>query len=214
MEAVLYNQDGQKTGNIAIPGSLFGVRWNPSVVGEVITSIQSSRRKSKASTKGRSEVRGGGKKPWRQKGTGRARHGSIRSPIWIGGGVTHGPTSEKKYSKKVNKKVRRIALGMVLSKKLSDGEVVFIDGIKFDAPKTKLASSFMGKFRTGTKLQKLGAKGGKTLILVDKPETETIRAIRNLPYINVEEARNINAERALLPKYLILTQDAVNKIAN
>src|SRR3989338_8555313 len=139
MDAQVYNQKGEAVGKIKIPESIFGVRWNSDLVHQVVTSMLSSKRKGTAHAKTRGEVRGGGKKPWKQKGTGRARHGSSRSPIWVGGGVTHGPRNEKNYFRKVNKKMKTKALLTVLSRKFRDGEVAFVDEISLKEPKTKLA---------------------------------------------------------------------------
>lgn len=212
MDAPLYNQEGNKIGTLTLPERLFHVRWNEQAVRNVILAIQANRRSGTAHTKGRGEVRGGGKKPWRQKGTGRARHGSIRSPLWVGGGVTHGPLKTKNYEQKINKQARRKALAMVLSKKLKDGEILFIDTLRLSEPKTKVASSLLQHFAREAGALQLGAKGGRAEILLGAPSRDIIRAFRNLPFVEVEEARNINAEKALIPKYLLMTQDAVEKI--
>ncbi|MEK7642835.1 MAG: 50S ribosomal protein L4 [Patescibacteria group bacterium] len=212
MKAPLYNIEGKKTGEVEVSDKIFGVRWNATLVHEVITILQSSRRAGTAHTKGRGEVRGGGKKPWRQKGTGRARHGSTRSPIWIGGGTTHGPRTEKVYERKLNKMVRRKALATVLSKKLKDGEILFVDKITFPEGKTKTAASALKVFSAGVGAEKFGIRGGRALILLGTSESATIRSIRNIPFIDVDQARNINAETALLPKYVLITKDAVEKI--
>src|SRR6202167_3095081 len=106
MEAIIYNTQGKKSGSVDLPEAIFGIKWNDSLMHQVVTSMQDNARTNVAHTKGRGEVRGGGKKPWRQKGTGRARHGSIRSPIWKGGGVTHGPSKDKVYSVAIPKKMR------------------------------------------------------------------------------------------------------------
>jgi large subunit ribosomal protein L4 len=212
MEAPLYNQQGEKIGTLPLSEKLFGARWNPDLVHEVVTVLAASRRRGTAHTKGRGEVSGGGKKPWRQKGTGRARHGSTRSPIWVGGGVTHGPRSEKKYGGKINIAARRKALAVILSKKLKDNEIFFVDQISFEEAKTKIARGAIEKFAGSIAAEKFAHRGGRTLFLIEKPDTVVIRAMRNLPYVTVEEARNINVEKALTPKYVVITKEALSKI--
>lgn len=212
MEAPLYNQEGSKVGTVALPDSLFGIKWNPNLVHEVVEMMRSSRRIPTAHVKGRGEVRGGGKKPWAQKGTGRARHGSTRSPLWVGGGVTHGPTKERNFTKKINKNVKKKALAAVLSRKLKEGEVIFVDDFHFSEPKTKIAASTFRAFGSAVGLEKFASRGGRTLILLAEPTQETVRAIRNLPYVDVEESRNINVEQALTPKFLVVTAGALSKI--
>jgi len=125
-----YNQKGEKTEQIELPKEIFGKEFKPDLIHQVVVSMQSSQRQGTAHAKNRSEVRGGGKKPWRQKGTGRARHGSTRSPIWIGGGVTFGPTKDRNYKKSIPKKMRRAALLSTLSAKAKDKEIAIIDEIK------------------------------------------------------------------------------------
>jgi len=211
MEAPLYNQKGSKIGTITLPDGVFGLPWKSAVVQETVRLMRASRRKGTAHAKGRGEVRGGGKKPWRQKGTGRARHGSIRSPIWVGGGVTHGPTKDKVYARKINKNVKRRALFVLLSQKLKEGEVFFVDALSLGAPKTKEASALLRQFSEGVGVG-AGKQGGRTLILLEKSFPETIRAFRNLPFVSIGEVRNLNVEEALAPKYLILTKDSITKI--
>src|SRR3972149_4929629 len=143
MESVIYNIEGKKTGTVTLPENVFGVRWNADLVKQGADSLLSTKRKNVAHTKDRSEVRGGGRKPWKQKGTGRARHGSTRSPIWVGGGVTHGPLSEKNYKRKISKKKRAQTLFSVLSKKMKDGEILFIDSLALSEPKTKKAEGII-----------------------------------------------------------------------
>src|SRR5438128_620292 len=134
----LYNVKREKVGTVELPEAVFGVPWKNAVVKQVLDAQLANRRIPWASAKDRSEVRGGGRKPWRQKGTGRARHGSTRSPIWVGGGKAHGPRPERDYSQKINKKMRRAAIAMVLSKKLTDGELSILDTLTIEAPKTKM----------------------------------------------------------------------------
>src|SRR3989338_9149521 len=139
MNATVYSMDGKKSGMVSLPEHIFGVRWNADLVKQVADSLLSSRRKNVAHTKDRSEVSGGGKKPWKQKGTGRARHGSTRSHIWVGGGVTGGPRNEKNFERKVSQKMRTKALYTILSRKMRDGEVLFVKSIALTDPKTKEA---------------------------------------------------------------------------
>ena len=136
MTETLYNQEGKEVGKIDLPEKTFGVRWNADLVHQVVTAQQANARTPIAHAKGRGEVAGGGKKPWKQKGTGRARHGSIRSPLWRHGGKAHGPTKEKVYTQKINQKMRQKALSTVLSKKLSDGELIFVDKLTLPEIKT------------------------------------------------------------------------------
>ena len=139
MDAIIYNAKGTESGKVTLPENVFGVAWNANLVHEVVVSMQSNARAGTAHTKFRGEVAGGGKKPWKQKGTGRARHGSSRSPIWVGGGVAHGPRTEKSYAKKINKNVRAKALAVTLSKKYADGEIFFLDTFGLTEPKAKTA---------------------------------------------------------------------------
>src|ERR1700740_1338445 len=133
MDAKIYNQEGKEAGNITLSKDVFGLPWNADLVNQVVNSLRTDARDPIAHTKDRSEVRGGGKKPWQQKGLGRARHGSTRSPIWVGGGVAHGPRNDKNYDRKINKKMKTKALFTVLSQKMRDGEVLFIDSISLAA---------------------------------------------------------------------------------
>ena len=199
------DQEGKEKGNIILPKDIFEVETNPAFLHQVIVSLASNRRRVIAHAKGRSEVRGGGRKPWRQKGTGRARHGSIRSPIWKGGGVTFGPTKERVFKKKINKKARRKALFMVLSVKAKEKSMVILDNLKLEKPKTKEISGIMRKILPG----KISA-----ILLLPKREEKTLKAGRNIEGLNILEARNINAFDLLSSKYLILTKEAVGEIKN
>src|SRR3990167_443944 len=137
MEAKIYNKNGVEAGSIELPAKVFAAKWRSDLVHQVVEGMRSNKRAGTADTKDRGEVRGGGRKPWKQKGTGRARHGSSRSPIWVGGGVTHGPLAEKNYKRKISKKMRAQALFSVLSRKLKDGEIIFIDSLVMSGISTK-----------------------------------------------------------------------------
>ncbi|MEK7596482.1 MAG: 50S ribosomal protein L4 [Patescibacteria group bacterium] len=213
MKAELYNQKGEKEGVIDVPENIFGLSWNPDLVHQVIVSLMANRRAGTAHSKGRGEVRGGGKKPWRQKGTGRARHGSIRSPLWIGGGVTHGPIKEKIYDKKINKKMKNKALLVSFSKKAADKEIIFLNDLKFKEAKTKEARNLFSALKKIKGFEKLGERGGRTLTLLAEPANDLARAIRNLPQVDAREARNINALNLLSYKYLLIPKETIKVIS-
>ena len=146
METKVYNQQGKESGSVKLPESIFGLPWDSKterLVHQVYVAMAGNQRTPTAHTKNRGEVSGTGKKPWKQKGTGRARHGSRRSPIWVGGGVAHGPRNERDYSRKINKKMKNKALFAVLSRKFKDGEMVFLDNLLFKTPKTKEAKGIV-----------------------------------------------------------------------
>lgn len=206
MKVTIYNQKGEKTGTVELPESIFGKPWNPDLVHQVVTSQEANLRPKVAHVKDRAQVRGGGKKPWRQKGTGRARHGSIRSPLWKGGGVTHGPLTEKNYKKKINKKMARAALFSVLSAKARDQEIVVLDELRFALPKTKLAAQIFQNLAKA--LPRLTQKNGALIALPGKDETAK-KTIRNLPYAGVDEARNLNAREVLRYKYILFPQKSL-----
>src|SRR5674476_740010 len=145
MEAKIYNQKGTSTETIDLPAKVFAAKWRADLVHQVVEGMRSNKRAGTADTKDRGEVRGGGRKPWQQKGTGRARHGSTRSPIWVGGGVTHGPRKDENFDRKVSKKMKAKAFYTILSRKFKDGEILFVDSISFKEPKTKLAIGVMKK---------------------------------------------------------------------
>lgn len=210
----MYKQTGERDGEITLPKSVFGFLWNPDLVHQVVVSMQANKREPIAHAKDRSEVRGGGRKPWKQKGTGRARHGSIRSPIWIGGGVTHGPRKEKDYTKKINKKMKNKALLITLSRKLSDKEILFIDDVTISAPKTKEAANFFKKLRKIKDFNRVALSGGKSLVLLVAKNTDIVRAMKNLSYINTMEARNLNVVDILSVKYLIMPRSVVKEITS
>jgi len=213
MKADLYKQNGEKDGEITLLKSVFGLPWNQDLVYQVIVSMQANKRTPVAHAKDRSEVRGGGKKPWKQKGTGRARHGSIRSPIWIGGGATHGPRKEKDYTKKINKKMKSTALLTLLSKKLSDNEILFLDDVRINEPKTKEVEGFLKKIRKIKGFDGIALKGGGTILVSAGKEEKIIRATKNMKRVNTMEARNLNALDVISSKYLILPKSVVKEIS-
>ena len=209
MEATIYSQTGKLAGKISLPESVFGVPWNADLVHEVVRLMNSNSRSNIAHTKTRGEVRGGGKKPWKQKGTGRARHGSTRSPIWVGGGVAHGPRNTQNYERKINKKARTKALYTILSKKYKEGEVIFVDDIKFDKPKTKDAKNIILSLSKIKGCEKLATKKVNTAILaMDKKVSSVEKSFNNFGNISVEEFRNINPVSILNHTYLIISNPA------
>ena len=202
MKIPVYNKKGKTDKKTELPEDIFGLNINSDLVHQVVTCQQSNRRQNSAHTKDRSEKRGGGKKPWRQKGTGRARHGSIRSPIWRGGGVTFGPRNERNYKKKINKKERRKALLMSLSGKAQNDLVIVLDELKVDKPKTKQLSF----------LDDLPCNDGSVLIAASEADKNLLLAARNIPDLEVMEARNLNALDLLSYKYLVLPEASLKVI--
>lgn len=205
MKADVYNKEGKKTGDITLPESVFSLAWNPDLLHEVVVAYQSNARPTVAHTKDRSDVRGGGIKPWRQKGTGRARHGSIRSPIWRGGGTTFGPRSEKDYSKKVNKKARAKALGVALTRKLTDGEVIFLEDFALEAPQTK--SAILALTKLGSVVNKpslLSKKNNAVLVLVSGHNSTVSKSFANINNVALNLASDVNALDVMQYKYVVV----------
>jgi large subunit ribosomal protein L4 len=205
MEAPVYNQQGKELETVKLPENIFGLPWNADLVHQVATSLASSKRKNIAHTKTRGEVRGGGKKPWKQKGTGRARHGSTRSPIWVGGGVTHGPRNDKNYERTVTKKMKAKALFTILSKKYRDGEVIFIDSLSIDKPKTAEAVKTLNTLSSVKGFERIFSKknNAATIALASKNK-EVEKSFANLGNIEVIEARNLHPLGLLEYKYLVI----------
>ncbi len=204
-EAQVFSMTGSKVSTMALSPDIFGVSWNPDLVHQVTTAIQANLRQNRAHTKDRAEVSGGGKKPWKQKGTGQARHGSSRSPIWRHGGITFGPRAERDYSEKVNKKMRAAALLSVLSKKVADGEVLFVDKLTFAAPKTAQAKGFLAALAKGADAHGLIAKkNNAALVALSSYDTNAIKSFHNIDNLETEEVRNLNALNVLSHKYLII----------
>jgi large subunit ribosomal protein L4 len=207
MESTIYNTEGKSVGKVSLPEDVFNLPWNSDLVHQVLVSEMSNRRHPIAHTKDRGDVRGGGKKPWKQKGTGRARHGSTRSPIWVGGGVAHGPRSDKNFSKKVNRKMKAKALLTVLSKKNKEGEIIFIDSINFEAPKTRLAKNFIDNISKVKGLEKMATKKRNTAYIAMSAEESSLkRSFNNFGNLQTGDIRNLNPLDITKYKYLIITK--------
>jgi large subunit ribosomal protein L4 len=209
LEGKIYDQKGAVAGNIDLPAKVFGAKWKSDLVHQVVESMRSNKRAGTADTKGRGEVRGGGKKPWKQKGTGRARHGSSRSPIWVGGGVTHGPLAEKNYKRKISKKMRAQALFSVLSRKLKDNEILFVDSLAPSDIKTKKAVEVMNNLAkaTGWKALSTSQKPRVLTALYGRSE-KTEKSFRNIPSLQIVFLKNLNPLDVLNRKYLLIENPA------
>ncbi len=197
----LLKQDGTNAGEITLNDTVFGIEPNEKVVVDVILSQRASLRQGTHKVKNRSEVRGGGRKPWRQKGTGRARQGSIRSPQWRGGGVVFGPTP-RSYAYKLPKKVRRLAIKSILSSKENEEKLVVLEGLTFDAPKTKEFAAFLKNISVDT----------KALIVVAGESENVELSARNLQGITVIPAESISVLEVAKHDKLIITKAAVEKV--
>jgi len=203
MKTKIYNQNGEETGEAELPKEIFEVPLNSDLVHQVVVAQQANRRQGSAHTKGRGDVSGGGKKPWRQKHTGKARHGSIRSPIWRGGGVTFGPTKDRVYTKNLNTKMRRKALFMVLSEKAKNNLVVLVDDLKIEAPKTSDIT---------TLLSKLPCKEETSLLALPAMDKNIILSTKNIPKTDTIQAKDLNTLDALQVKYIVMPKDAIQVI--
>lgn len=207
METSVYNQEGKVISKVNIPEAIFDLKWNGDLVHQVVISLQSNKRTPVAHTKDRSDVRGGGRKPWRQKGTGRARVGSSRSPLWRGGGATFGPRKEKDYSKKVNKKMKIKALYVSLSQKLRDGEILFIDSLTLSEPKTSKAKDILTALSSIDGFDTLLSKRNNSALLsINEKDNIVERSFDNIGNIEVGETRNLNVLDVLSYKYIIIVE--------
>ena len=209
MEAKIYNRTGKEAGSIALPAKVFAAKWRSDLVHQVVEGMRSNKRSGTADTKGRGEVRGGGKKPWKQKGTGRARHGSSRSPIWVGGGVTHGPLAEKNYKRKISKSMRAQALFSVLSRKLKDGEIIFVDSLAPDEIKTKDAAEVMKNLAKVSGFKAIGdSKKKRVLTALNGRSEKAEKSFRNLPQMDIVFVKNLNPLDILNHQYLLIENPA------
>lgn len=206
MEGVIYNTKGKEAGKISLSEAVFGLKWNADLVHQVVTSMESTARTNVAHTKNRGDVRGGGKKPWQQKGTGRARHGSIRSPLWRKGGVTHGPLKGEVFERKVNKKMKAKALYTILSAKFKKGEILFVDDLSLGAPKTKEAVSVLSSLSKvkGFEMLVSKRKNSAYINLADK-NVNTEKSFRNMSNLVIDEIRNMNPLDLMKYKYVVIS---------
>lgn len=197
IELDTYNIEGNKTGKIELLNEIFGIKVRAGVLHSAVINYLASQRRGTASTKTRAEVRGGGRKPWRQKGTGRARAGSIRSPIWVGGGIIFGP-KPRHYSYSIPKKVKKLALKGALSSKVRDGAFVVLDELKLTEPRTREIIKILNNF-----------KAEKPLLLVDEDESIIRRAARNIPDVQVFSPLQVNTYAMLNSDKIIATKKAL-----
>lgn len=202
-EVTLYNIDGSEAGKLTLADALFAVKPKKSVIHAAIVAQDANSRVAIAHTKDRGDVRGGGKKPWKQKGTGRARHGSSRSPIWVGGGITFGPTKDRDFSMKINKATKRLALSMVLTDKVQDGALVAVKELSLPEAKTKLVSAMRSALP--------GAKAS-ALIVVAPGEEMVARAAKNLDNTEVIRAGSLNVRDVAKYRYLIASKAALDAV--
>lgn len=191
---------GEKTGQAELPEEIFDVKLSKDLLHQVVVSQMANRRQGNAHTKDRGDVSGGGKKPWRQKGTGRARAGSSRSPIWKGGGITFGPTNEKVYKKIIPKKIKRAALFMALTEKAKKDFVILVEDLKIKNAKTRLVANI---------LEKMPTLGKTILIALPEMDNDFILATRNIAKTKIMQVKDLNALDVLNNKYLIMPKESV-----
>jgi len=200
--AIVYEKDGTESGNMELPEKLFGRDVNKHVVHEAVVAYLANQRQGTAASKERSDVRGGGHKPYRQKGTGRARAGTTNSPVFRGGGVVFGP-HPRDYRKKLTKKVKRLALYSSLSSRANDGDILVIKSLEFSEPKTKEFAGILANIDIG---------GKKTLIVVDGPDESIVKSARNIPGVKLMPANMVNTYDVMWADKILLTQSAVAKM--
>ncbi|MEN9390650.1 MAG: hypothetical protein RLZZ283_750 [Candidatus Parcubacteria bacterium] len=205
LKATIFNTKGKDVGEFNLPEAVFGVSKNSALVHQIVTAMEANARTPVANTKNRAEVSGGGRKPWAQKGTGRARHGSTRSPIWRHGGVAHGPLKAKNYSQKITKSMAAKALAVVLSGKLSEGRVMLVDSMDLKEPKTKDARALLTGLGTAKGYGEVATRRKHAaLIVVEKKSPAMKKSFSNMGNVLVEEVRNINPVEILKYRYLVL----------
>ena len=200
-KVTLFKQDGTTNGEIELNSEIFGIEPNENVVFDAVIMQRASLRQGTHAVKNRSAVSGGGRKPWRQKGTGRARQGSIRSPQWRGGGIVFGPTP-RSYSYKLPKKVRRLAIRSVLSQKVLDNELVVVEALQFDAPKTKEFAQVLANLKVDTKV----------LVVVESSNDFALLAARNIPNVTIVDETDVTVLDVVNNDKLLFTKAALSKV--
>jgi large subunit ribosomal protein L4 len=196
--ANVLDQAGKKVGEQELDAAVFGVKVNVPLMHQVVTAGMAAQRAGTHSTKTRAEVSGGGKKPWRQKGTGRSRHGSSRSPIWIGGGIAHGP-KPRDYDKKVPKKMKRLALLSALTDRAREGRITIVDSLSFDEPSTKEALGVLERLKAD----------GLVLLVLAAPDIAIEKSFRNLSQVHIAYAGNLGTHEILYADWVVFTKDAI-----
>ena len=202
-KTTLFNAQGKAVSEIELSDAVFGVALKNHVVHEAYVAQLANSRVGLAHTKTRGDVRGGGKKPWKQKGTGRARHGSSRSPIWVGGGVTFGPRSDRDFTIKVNRKVRRAALCMVLSDRVSDKHFIALEDLALADHKTRLLADVLKQLPSATH---------QTLLVVDPKNTSVRRAAKNLPGVTTIAPNSLNVRDLLHHEFVIAPKAEIESL--
>ena len=212
MKVKVYNQNAETIGEQDLNPAVFDVKAAEALVHQAAIAQMSNERQVLAHTKTKGEVRGGGRKPWRQKGTGRARAGSTRSPLWKGGGITFGPRADRNFSKKINTKMRQKALLGVLSDKVKNNNLILIDKIELAAAKTKQAALIINNFAVKVTGEKKNIKKPQILLIISGKDETTERAMKNLAAVKLLKVNNINILDLLKHKNLMLTLEAVKKL--
>ena len=196
------NMAGEEVSKLALDASVFGIEPNYAVVKDAIVVYNANLRQATAKTKKRDEVSGGGKKPWRQKGTGRARAGSTRSPIWVGGGTVFGPTGEQNYKLSQNKKEHKLAMKSLLSEKVAQKKLIVVDGLKFESPKTKEFTKMLDAIKAE----------GKVLLVLDNDDANVVASARNVARVGITGDNNVAVYDLAYFDTVVLTKEAVAKL--
>ena len=200
-KVTLFNQDGSKNGEVSLNDTVFGIEPNDSVIFDAVLMQRASMRQGTHAVKNRSAVRGGGKKPWRQKGTGRARQGSIRSPQWVGGGTVFGPTP-RSYAYKLPRKVRRLAIKSVLSQKVLDEGLVVVNELKFEQPRTKAFAEVLSNLDVNSKV----------LVVLEDDNANAALAARNLKNVTIIPAKGLNVLDVINNDKMVITKGALSQV--